>query len=288
MRFAATIAVALAATALAAPAGARTWEQTWTELGPHPAVHVTTNDARVRIHRGAAGRVDATVEYTLQFWGLHSRVNDPEITMTREGETINISARSRSNIIVFGGVNERFHVDVTLPPDCDVKVHSGDGSVECEPVHGAVDLQTGDGHITVHGIRGSTRLWTGDGGIDADGLDGDLDARTGDGHLHVAGRFDRLNVRSGDGRVEAIIQRGSVLAEPWSLASGDGGITVRIPRNLQALLAATAHDGTVHVELPIDTGRQANHHQLRGELNGGRVPLRVRTGDGPITFALSE
>ncbi len=287
MRFAAPLAAALLALALATPASARTWAQKW-PVGAHPVVHVTTNDARIRIHRGGAGSVEAFIEYTLQVWGMHSRVRDPEIVLTRVGDVITITARTRTNMVVFGGVNERFHVDVTLPPDCDVQVRSGDGSVECEPVHGNVDLQTGDGHITAHGLRGITRLATGDGGIDADGLDGDLDAHSGDGHLRVAGRFDRLNLRTGDGRVDATILRGSALAEPWSLASGDGGITLRIPRNLQALLDASAQDGNVHVDLPVDTGSRPSHHTLRGELNGGRVPLHVHSGDGSITLALSE
>jgi hypothetical protein len=287
MRFAAPLAAALVVLALATPASARTWSQKW-PVGAHPVVHVTTNDARVRIHRGVPGQVEALVEYTVQFWGVHSRVRDPEITLTRVGDVITIAARTRTNLVVFGGVNERFHVDVTLPPDCDVQVRSGDGSVECDAVHGNVDLQAGDGHVTAHGVRGSTRLATGDGGIDADGLDGNLDAHSGDGHLHVAGRFDRLNLRAGDGRVDATVLRGSALAEPWSLASGDGGITLRIPRNLQALLDASAQDGIVHVELPVDTGPRRSHHELRGELNGGHVPLRVHSGDGSITLTLSE
>jgi len=291
MRIAAPLAVpfatALVALAIASPAGARTWAQKW-PVGAHPSVHVTTNDARIRIHRGAPGSVEAFIEYTLQVWGMHSRVRDPEIVLTREGDVITITARTRTNLVVFGGVNERFHVDVTLPPDCDVQVRSGDGSVECEPVHGNVDLQTGDGHITAHGLRGITRLATGDGGIDADGLDGDLDAHSGDGHLRVAGRFDRLNLRAGDGHVDATVLRGSMLAEPWSLASGDGGITLRIPRNLQAVLDAVSHDGGLHVDLPIAGKEEIRHHELRGQLNGGTQPLRIRTGDGSITLALSE
>jgi hypothetical protein len=88
--------------------------------------------------------------------------------------------------------------------------------------------------------------------------------------------------------VEATVARGSVLQQPWSLTTGDGGITLRIPRDLKALLDAAAEDGRLHVDLPITLSGDVSHHELRGELNGGTTPLRVRSGDGSITLALSE
>ncbi len=283
----AALAVAIVAALGASPAAARTWSQSW-NVGTKPVVRVNTNDAHVTIHRGTAGRVDAQVEYTVNVWGLHTEVKEPRIALERSGDTIQVDARPRSTIAVFGGISERFRIDVTLPPECDVQVRSRDGGVEVEPVTGRLDVQTYDGRITVHGAHGDVRLWTGDGGIDAEGIDGTLTARTGDGHLRVTGRFDRRDVRSGDGRVEATALRGSSLAGPWEFASGDGGITIRIPRNLQALLDASTRDGHVHVDLPIAGRGEFSHHELRGQLNGGSMPLRVRTSDGSITFALSE
>jgi hypothetical protein len=288
MRFAVALTAALVATQFGSPASARTWRQSW-DVGPHPSVHVLTNDGHVRIHRGPAGRVEAHLEFTISVWGLHTRVHEPDVVLSHENDTITITARERSNnVFFFGGMIERFFIDVTLPPDCDVQVRSRDGAVEVEPVAGMLDVQTGDGRIAVHGASGVIRLWTGDGGIDADGLDGALTAHTGDGHVRVSGRFDKMDIRSGDGHVEVGVLRGSALAEPWTVATSDGGITLRIPRNLQALLDATTHDGSVHVDLPIAGRSEFSRHELRGQLNGGNVPLRVHTGDGSIRFELSE
>jgi hypothetical protein len=252
MRLAALFTL-IALPTVVATASARTWSQDW-PVGAHPTLYVETTDAHVYVHRGAAGSVKAHIEYTVNVWGLHTEIREPRIQLEREGDSLTVIARPRSSVAVFGGISERFRIDVTVPPTCDVHV----------------------------------RLWTGDGGIDADGLDGSLVARTGDGHLQVSGRFDRMELHSGDGRVEASIQRGSRLLGPWDFTSGDGGITLRIPRNLQAVLDAATRDGSVRVDLPIDLGDQRRHHVLRGALNGGTIPLRVRTGDGSITLALSE
>ena len=287
MRIATLLASLAVASLLAAPASARTWKQDWT-VGTHPELQVTTNDARVHILRGDTGRMSATIEYTVEVWGLHTRVNEPVIEFTRTGDVVAIVARSHSNAVFFGGMVERFHVDVTVPANCDVRVRSGDGSVAIESITGSIDLQTGDGHLTAHGARGRIRLWAGDGGIDADSLDGALEARSGDGHLKVEGRFDALDLRAGDGHVSARISRGSALSGPWSVLTGDGGVSLLIPRDLRALLDVSASDGRVRVDLPIANLDGRSHRELRGQLNGGTVPLRVHTGDGSITLGLSE
>jgi hypothetical protein len=289
MRFPSLFAAVAAATLFVTPASARTWKQDWA-VGPHPVVHVVTNDARVHVLRGGTGQVSAIVDYTVTLWGLHARVAQPPvIVMSRAGDVISITARSfQFNGVIFGGVNERFHVDVTVPASCDVQVRSGDGSVDLAAIAGTIDLETGDGHIAAHGASGRLRLWTGDGGVDADSLDGALEARSGDGHLRVEGRFDRLDLRAGDGHVTASIRRGSKLAAPWSVQTGDGGVSLLIPRNLQALLDVAAGDGLVRVDLPVSGINSRSHHELRGQLNGGTVPLRVRTGDGSVTLGLSE
>lgn len=287
MRTTSLLAAMAVASLLAAPASARTWKQDWT-VGAHPALQLTTNDARVHVLRGETGRMSATIEYTVEVWGFHTRVQEPLIEFTRTGDAISIVARTHSSAVFFGGMVERFHVDVTVPADCDVRVRSGDGSVDLQSIAGNIDLQTGDGHLTAHGARGRIRLWTGDGGIDADSLDGALEARSGDGHLKVDGRFDALDLRTGDGHVHARISRGSTLAGPWSVTTGDGGVSLLIPRDLRALLDVSASDGHVRVDLPIATLDGRSHRELRGQLNGGTVPLRVHTGDGSITLGLSE
>jgi hypothetical protein len=287
MRTISLLAAVVAAALLAAPASARTWKQDWT-VGAHPGLQVTTNDARVHVLRGDTGKMSATIEYTVEVWGFHTRVQEPLIEFTRTGDTIAIVARTHSSAVFFGGMVEKFHVDVTVPPTCDVRVRSGDGGVDVQDIAGNIDLQTSDGHLAAHGARGRIRLWTGDGGIDADSLDGALEAHSGDGHLKVAGRFDALDLHTGDGRVHARIERGSTLASPWSVRTGDGGVMLLIPRDLRALLDVSSGDGHVRVDLPIANVDGRSHRELRGQLNGGTVPLRVRTGDGSITLGLSE
>lgn len=292
MRPLACFALVLVATALALPGSARagkskTWEKSWA-VGPVPKVRIVTNEARVRIHRGEPGAVRTKIHYESRTWGLVSGERVPKVMLEQSGDVIRIEARETSNWVVFGGTETRFEMDVYVPPSCDLTARSGDGSITCAALEGRVTLESGDGRIRANGLKGTLVLWSGDGSIEADSLDGSLMARTTDGRLRVAGRFDQLDLRTGDGRIEATTRKGSKLSSPWSLQTGDGSIVLRIPRDLQAMLDASARDGSLRVDLPITTKGLIRNNELHGELNGGTVPLRLRSGDGSITLALAE
>ncbi|MCC6350124.1 MAG: DUF4097 family beta strand repeat protein [Candidatus Eisenbacteria bacterium] len=282
-------AAALAALTLATPAHAakvRDWNKSW-NVSSTPVIRIVTDEARVRVHRGEGGRVVARVHYSVSSWGLTSGPREPKVELEQSGDTVRIVAREQHDWVVFGAIETKFEVDVTVPGDCDLSARSGDGSINCEALQGAIALESGDGAIRATGLRGDVVLMSGDGGIDADSLDGSLLARTGDGRLRVAGRFDRLDLRTGDGRLEATVRAGSQAAEAWNVESGDGSITLRIPRDLSVLLDAGTRDGALRVDLPVTTRGAIRHDTLAGSLNGGSVPLRVRSADGDITLALS-
>lgn len=281
------LAVVLSAPAPAHAGKSRTWDRSWA-AGATPTVRIVTDDARVRIHRGDTDSVRAVIRYTANAWGVSSSTNEPKVRLESDGGVIRIEAREQSNWVVFGGIEVHFEMDVTVPTKCDLSARSGDGSITCDPLEGRISLESGDGRIRASGLRGTLVLWSGDGSIEADGLDGSLMARTGDGGMKVNGRFDSLDLRSGDGRIEATAMGGSQAASPWSLESGDGSILFRIPRDLKVLLDAGSRDGSLRVDLPITTKGAIQNNSLRGELNGGKVPLRMRSGDGSITLALAQ
>jgi len=284
-------AAALAAVTLAAPArannDAKDWTKSWDVTGA-PTINVVTNDARVRIHRGVPGKVETKIHYAWHTWGVSSGGQEPKIVLEQDGNSIRIEARELSHWVVFGAINTKFEMDVTVPPECDLTVRSSDGSITCDPLSGKISLESGDGRIHANGLRGSLVLWSGDGGVDADSLDGALMAHTGDGHLKVSGRFDHLDLRTQDGHLDATLLRGSQPAAAWSIETGDGAMVVRIPRNLQAMLDASSRDGSLRVDLPVTTRGHIRNNALSGELNGGSVLMRLRSGDGSISLGLSE
>ncbi len=270
-----------------AAAAPRSWTQEW-DVTTRPDVHVGVDDAHVRIHAGPKGHVSARVEYSLKRWGVVFGVTEPVVVFERKGDHLWINARDPKGLGVIGGIEETMTVDVTVPGDVQLSVRSGDGSIDCEPVGGLLTFVTGDGAVRGHGLRGEVEVSTGDGRVILDDLEGRLRARSGDGRLGVSGRFDALDLGTADGRIDATARKGSKVTTGWNVQAGDGSVTLRIPQDLAALLDVQTRDGHINVQLPISVAGRTDSRSLIGELNGGGPPLRVHTGDGSITLALSE
>jgi hypothetical protein len=88
--------------------------------------------------------------------------------------------------------------------------------------------------------------------------------------------------------VDAVARAGSKMTQGWSLETGDGAVTMRIPHDITAMLDARTRDGHINVQIPITVQGRLSGRELVGELNGGGPPLRIRTSDGSITLALSD
>jgi len=283
--FLASLALALAATT--AHAAPRVWDQTW-DVTAQPDVEVVARDAHVRIHAGPPGKVKVHVEYELKHWGVVMGGGEPVVVFERSGDQISITLHDPKSIGVIGGIDERFVADVTVPSPVHLAVRTGDGAIDCEPVNGQLQLESGDGAIRARGLKGDIEVHSGDGRVTLDDVDGHLRARTRDGHLSASGRFDGLDLGAGDGRVDALVQPGSQPASAWNVETGDGAVSLKIPHDLNTLLDARTRDGHINVQLPIPLQGRLDRRELIGELNKGGPSLRIRTGDGSITLALSD
>lgn len=270
--------VGLGAFAVAAPwAGADDWSHQYTVKG-RPELRLTTDDGSVRVEVGTGLQIEAQV--TTEGW----KIAPGELTISegQTGDRVAIEVRLPPHNALFREGHRSVKLLVRVPPEANLDIRTGDGSVNVEPVTGRVSITTGDGSITAAGLHGEIRLHTGDGSIRATGIEGRLRADTGDGHMNVRGRFEGLDLKTGDGSIEAEVESGSKITEAWSLASGDGGITMRIPEDLGAELDAHAGDGSIVLDAPVTVAGTVSPSSVRGTLAGGGGPLRVRTGDGSI------
>jgi hypothetical protein len=181
---------------------------------------------------------------------------------------------------------------VTAPRTVNVVARTGDGSISADNLAGTVELNSGDGSIQARNVAGSLRVRTGDGSIDVTDATGRVEADSGDGSVELSGRLEALDVRTGDGAVRLDIFDGSALKSDWSVNTGDGSISVRLPGNLDADLDAHTGDGGVHADgLPVAaerderSGNRATRDSLRAQLGNGGRTLRLRSGDGSINIS---
>lgn len=234
------------------------WSKTYPVSG-RPELRVSTGDGNVRLDVWDQPRIEAQIDTVGYEIG-----KDLQVIESQSGNRVTIETKF---------------------PVARWGLHIGRRSLALTlrvPRESTLDIHTGDGNVTVTGAKGDIRLRTGDGTIDGRDLDGRLVASSGDGRVNVEGRFDLLDLHTGDGPIEAAVKPGSGVASPWSVRTGDGSVTMRLPNDFRANVDAHTGDGRLSFDLPVTVSGSVSESRIRGTLNGGGGALTVRTGDGSI------
>jgi Putative adhesin len=246
----------------ALPARADEWSKTYTLTGK-PDLRVDTSDANIHVSTWDQNTIEAKVTTTrYKIGGDGIRIDEHQA-----GDVVEINVRYPRmhgfGITINGGMHR-----------VDIEIHL--------PREGRLDLHTGDGKIELANFKGDMQLRSGDGSQEIDSVDGKLRATTGDGHIRASGRFDELELKTGDGRVDARASAGSALKAGWRLESGDGTVTLEVPDNLAADLDLHTGDGHIDLDMPVTTEGKIRENEIHGKLNGGGNLLVIHTGDGSI------
>jgi len=231
---------------IAALAAGSAFADEWTKtfaVAGQPQLRIETDDGNVTVHTWDEKKISVRVSTA----GWKIGPGEVEVGQSQNGNRVEITVRFRRRFSFFS-----------------IGMHSIEVNVEA-PRQMQSDIRTGDGNIDVTGLQGETRL------------------RTGDGHMRIRGRLDSLNLRTGDGGIDAEVLPGSKVASSWRVESGDGSVTIRLPRDFAADLDLHTGDGSISVDFPLTaTAGGRSEHDLRGRLNSGGATFYVRTGDGSI------
>lgn len=242
-----------------ATARAEEWEHTYPVTGT-PAIVVDTNDGDVEVLVGSSQQIEARV--ITHGW----KINDDlriEANATQNRVELRLHQKGR---FCFGTCFQSIHVQLRVPREADLNVHTGDGNIRVESVRGNHHIETNDGDVRLHDVEGSLR------------------ANTHDGNVKVTGRFDLLELRTGDGDIDAEVSKSSEPKPGWTFRSGDGNVRLRLPEDFRADLSAQTGDGNIRVAFPLDASELRSEHAVRAKINGGGIPIELHTGDGDISL----
>ncbi len=233
------------------------WSKTYTLTGK-PDLRVETSDANIRVDTWDQSTIEARVTTS------HYKIGPTGIKIEEHqtGNTVDLEVRFPHFVIQFG------------PSRVDIEIHM--------PREGRVNLHTGDGHIELSHLKGEMELESGDGHEEIDSVEGTLRAHTGDGRINATGRFDVLELNTGDGRIEAHALPGSTMASSWNLHTGDGSVTLQLPANFAADVDLRTNDGHITVDMLVAVEGRLGERNIHGKMNGGGNLLTVHTGDGSI------
>ena len=240
------------------------WNKTYSLTGK-PTLKVQSSDAAVIVSAWDKKTIEARVTTE----GYKIGPDGIRVIEHQTGNIVEIEVRYPHHEIDFGWSHHNVEINVQVPKEAILNLH------------------TGDGRIRVTGVKGDIDAWSGDGSQEVDSVDGTLRARTGDGRITVRGRFDALDLNTGDGRIEATALPNSRVSQDWSLHTGDGSVTLRLPANLSAEIDLHTSDGHINLDLPVEVTGKFGGNDLHGRMNGGGKLLSVHAGDGSISLERS-
>jgi DUF4097 and DUF4098 domain-containing protein YvlB len=153
---------------------------------------------------------------------------------------------------------------------------------------GEIRLRTGDVSMDLSDVAGDLHLVSSDGSIRVHNATGTLESRSSDGKVRIDGKFTAVDVHTSDGGLDLTLADGSHLTSSSRIESSDGSVSVHLPKNLAADLEVRSSDGHIECKLPIVmdgyNSKSDSGHSIRGRLNGGGVPLAIHTSDGNATI----
>jgi TonB family protein len=178
-----------------------------------------------------------------------------------------------------------------------VNVRTGGGQIDFGEVRGSVHAQTGGGGIRIMYVAGPMEVESSGGSICLTRVAGAVQAATADGTITAwinpsSGPDSWLgggpnNLPAAPSAHPATVQ----LAGASQLASGNGDIVVFLPRNLAVNIDALVTKGgehrieadpALHLSFQTDGSNGAGPVHAVGVLNGGGIPLKLRTSAGKI------
>jgi hypothetical protein len=251
--------------AIAQFAHADEWSKTYNIAGK-PNLRVETSDANIHVDTWDQNTIEARV--TTEHYKIGA--DGIKIVEHHNGDTVELEVHFPHDIhFTFNVHSNRVDIDIHIPREGRINLHTGDGNIRLANFKGEMDLQTGDGNQNI------------------DWVDGSLRAHAGDGHIHATGRFDGLETTTGDGNIEVRALPGSTITSGWDLRAGDGHVTLQLPDKFAADIDLRTGDGHITTDLPMYVEGGIDKKDIRGKLNGGGNLLTIHTGDGSIRLQKS-
>jgi Putative adhesin len=247
---------------------AAAWGEEWNKSFPisgRAELRVETSDAAIHVDTWDEKKIEAHITSTK--WGFGQ--GGIEVKDHQTGDAVELEVRFPHGVHIMSIGERRTIIEIHMPREGKVRLHTGDGEIRLRDVKGQMDLESGDGRLEVEGV------------------DGGLRAHSGDGHVRVRGRFDNLDISTSDGRIEAEALAGSSVGQGWNVSTGDGGVSLTIPENFAADLSLHTGDGHITLDLPVSVQGKYESNSIHGKLNGGGGLLNIHTGDGSIRLGKS-
>lgn len=214
-----------------------------------------------------------------------------EVRTTAEGSRLTVdvpppAGYEERRFTIGSRQNPQVNLRISAPRNVTLEARTGDGAVVASDIAGRISLRSADGAIRTERVSGMLFVDTADGAIVIRDQQGSIDLHTGDGAVDVSGTLDAVRVETADGAVRIEARQGSTISPEWTVRTGDGAISLRLPPELDADVDAYSGDGRISIAGAATAAPSRDDNrpaQVRASIGRGGPVIRLRTEDGAIT-----
>ena len=219
-----------------------------------------------------------------------------EIEIEKSGNTVVASAKRKNKNDSWKNNNISVSFHVKAPHRVSSSLHTSGGSIKVSGLEGRTKAFTSGGSIAVSDQEGDMELNTSGGTISVTNASGDIDGNTSGGSIQLKNIDGRVEVNTSGGSigitgkanyVKASTSGGSIqvdveeIDEGIYLSTSGGSISANIPGTKGMDLDLRAQ--RISMDLRNFSG-QSDKGKIIGKMNGGGVPVHMRTSGGNIAI----
>ncbi|MBV8170626.1 MAG: DUF4097 family beta strand repeat protein [Candidatus Eremiobacteraeota bacterium] len=173
--------------------------------------------------------------------------------------------------------------EVRAPRGVRVSAHTANGEVRVSEIAGSVDVATSNGNIRVTNSGGTVDTESASGSIRIENAGGAVHSKTSSGNIEISGARGNVDAHAASGDLNAQF---SDLASVGAIALGtaNGSVTLGIPRNAGASIAASTLSGEISGDLSTSARQGFAGVKLERTIGDGRVKINVSTLSGDVVL----
>ena len=162
----------------------------------------------------------------------------------------------------------------------DIDLTTSGGSIKANNCDGKMRLTTSGGSLNLEGLKGDIKASTSGGSVNGRNIGGELVTHTSGGSIHLYDLACSVEASTSGGGIDVEIKE---LGKYVKLSNSGGGIDLQLPKGKGVDLDLSGN--RIKTDQLGNFDGKIEDDNLQGKLNGGGVPVRVRSSSGRINLA---
>ncbi len=164
----------------------------------------------------------------------------------------------------------------------EIDLQTSGGSINAKDCTGNIKLETSGGSLQLNALNGKIKANTSGGNVRGEDISGELISHTSGGNIFLDDLACSLETSTSGGNIDVSIKQ---LGKYITINNSGGNIDLEIPRNKGVDLKL--YGDKIKTDALNNFSGKSDDDEISGTLNGGGIPVIVKSGSGRINLSFN-